>query len=556
MSRSEGRWPIVWVLLVVALLRFVNLGFSDLQPWDESLYALRAETVTKFGDWVDQSPHAVGGLYSSLHPPLYVWLTSVVYLVDGASEFSARIVSALAGALLVIVSFFMARDLYGRRAGIAAALLVGLQPLPFFWSRQGQFDMLLLLLMAASCYVFILFLRSRKSSLAVAAGLLLGLGLMTKLFVALLIPMCWLAIFPLAAPPERRTIVRGAAVALFVAAAIALPWHLVMAERHGANVLTFFLSNASITERTFVGIEGNVKPLGWFFFINQLAIGVPVAFVFGFHRVVKAVGGDSGTPARPGRLPELVLVAWLVAFFLVFTVMKTKLAVYALPISFPLCILASRTLSDISGGTLRRGAYRLLLISAAVVILWALLPELRGSLRTLGRSTAPGSDWPKVIAVAGVCAIVVVGFFHWDGIGRWVILWAVGIGLGLSALFSAAVGSRFWYRQGGRDVAQFLDSSGARKIAVIGSGVNPQLSFYLKGADLGWRDSVQFERLDPSQDVGKIAGRINTKLRWGWWIVLEKDEIWKGLYRGENEVIPPGFVRVYSTTMYAVYSEE
>lgn len=79
----------VFALLAVGLLRFLNLGFEDLQAWDEALYAVRAEGILRFGGFLDQTQFSIGGLYSSLHPPLYVWLTSVSFFLFGVTEFAA-----------------------------------------------------------------------------------------------------------------------------------------------------------------------------------------------------------------------------------------------------------------------------------------------------------------------------------------------------------------------------------------------------------------------------------------------------------------------------------
>jgi hypothetical protein len=44
------------VLCAVGALRFINLGFLDLQAWDEALYAVRAEGIILFGGILDQTP--------------------------------------------------------------------------------------------------------------------------------------------------------------------------------------------------------------------------------------------------------------------------------------------------------------------------------------------------------------------------------------------------------------------------------------------------------------------------------------------------------------------
>ena len=41
------------LITLTGLLRFVNIGFLDLQAWDEALYAARAEGILRFGGWKD-----------------------------------------------------------------------------------------------------------------------------------------------------------------------------------------------------------------------------------------------------------------------------------------------------------------------------------------------------------------------------------------------------------------------------------------------------------------------------------------------------------------------
>src|SRR3990170_4016742 len=102
---------VVASLLLVGLLRFVNLGFGEIQEWDEALYAVRAKSVANFGDWLDQSNHSVGGLYSASHPPLFVWLTALGYEVLGISNFSTRLWSAIFGCGLIFVAYLLGKHL-------------------------------------------------------------------------------------------------------------------------------------------------------------------------------------------------------------------------------------------------------------------------------------------------------------------------------------------------------------------------------------------------------------------------------------------------------------
>ncbi|MGB9774074.1 MAG: ArnT family glycosyltransferase [Bacteroidota bacterium] len=558
---SSRRWQDVWIvalLFFIAAVRFVNLGYADLQPWDESLYAIRAETIIRFGDWVDQSAHSIGGLYSAVHPPLYVWLTALAYRLFGINEFSARVVSALAGAFLVLVIYLFARDLYGKRAGVIAAALMGLQPMMLFWSRQGQFDMLLVLLMTLSVYLLAKCLVRSSAVVTIASGIALGFALLTKLFVALIIPVSWLAALLGTTPINRRKIVAGTVTVVIIAVVVAAPWHIVMAQRHAEDVISFFFRRGALLERTFSGIEGNVKSLGWLYYINQLAIGIPVAFTFGFYQLFRVVrklfqNRRSCSNGHPG---EILLISWATVFFLVFAAMKTKLAVYALPIAVPLVILGSKTLDDIADKNFRKSISASLLIATWWVVLWALFPGVReatkGALRfSMVFNSASGG---LAFLLSGFFGSVLLLFFSFVRPKRTLIFSTLGFGLIASACYIVAVGSRTWYDDGAKRAAELLDVNGASAIIAIGNDVNPQLTFYLRGADLGWRPHMTFVRLDPAQGVSRVRERLQREFRNdSYWIVLERDEIRKGLYSSEADAVPSGFMRIFESRGYSVY---
>jgi len=560
-ASSSPRWQnvgIVALLFFIAAVRFVNLGYADLQPWDESLYAIRAETIIRFGDWIDQSAHSIGGLYSAVHPPLYVWLTAVAYRFLGISEFSARVVSALAGAFLVLIIYLFARYLYGKRAGVVAAALLGFQPMTLFWSRQGQFDMLLVLLMTLSVYLLAKSLERSSTLLTVASGVALGFALLTKLFVALIIPVSVLVALVGTTPINRRKMVAGMVTAVIVAVVIAAPWHIVMAQRHGEDVISFFFHHGALLERTFSGIEGNVKSLGWLYYVNQLAIGIPVAFTFGFYRLFRVIGElfqrhQTRSNGHPG---EILLISWATVFFLVFTAMKTKLAVYTLPIAVPLIILGSKTLDDITNGSLRKSISASLLIATWWVVLWALSPEVREVAKSAPTFNVVFNSASGILTflLLGFSGSVLLLFFPFVRPKRTLIFSTLGFGLIASACYAVTIGSRTWYDDGAKRAAELLDVNGASAIIAIGNDVNPQLTFYLRGADLGWRSHMKFIRLDPAQGVSRVRQRLQREFRNDiYWIILERDEIRKGLYSSEADAVPSGFMRIFESRGYSIY---
>lgn len=124
-SRAESRIVLAWTLAAFALRLAVLLCFEHVISPDGVEYVAHARRL------------AAGDLakgMSTYWPPLYPALVAVASLVFRDAEFAGRLVSAVAGALLVIPAHGLARRWYGRRAALVCASLVALHPLLVYYS--------------------------------------------------------------------------------------------------------------------------------------------------------------------------------------------------------------------------------------------------------------------------------------------------------------------------------------------------------------------------------------------------------------------------------------
>ena len=97
--------------LAIRLLRLGEIPLGD----DEARWALQALDLAK-------------GLHASMGPqPAYVVLTSVVFFAVQASNFAARLIPALFGAVLCLAPFYF-RDRLGSKAAIVLAFFLALDP--------------------------------------------------------------------------------------------------------------------------------------------------------------------------------------------------------------------------------------------------------------------------------------------------------------------------------------------------------------------------------------------------------------------------------------------
>ncbi len=150
---ATARWTIsilAILLLVAGVLRFHHLGQRSL--WlDEALtdYLISKPfpaMIDAVKDWEQTPP-----LYHTL---LWGWVR-----LFGHCESALRFPSALFGLAAVGMIFVLGKEIFGRRAGLLAALFLALNPYHIHYSQEARAYSLLLLLTIASCWSFMKMVR-------------------------------------------------------------------------------------------------------------------------------------------------------------------------------------------------------------------------------------------------------------------------------------------------------------------------------------------------------------------------------------------------------------
>ena len=120
------------VLVAVALVaRLWDLG-SRAMHHDESLHALYSYNLA-VGDGFRHDP--------MMHGPFQMEATAGLFLLLGDSDFTARLLYALAGTVLVALPFFL-RSRLGRTGALLVAVMLAASPAMFYFSRFARNDIL------------------------------------------------------------------------------------------------------------------------------------------------------------------------------------------------------------------------------------------------------------------------------------------------------------------------------------------------------------------------------------------------------------------------------
>lgn len=287
LHERQSRWIDTGVLASLALgLRLWGIGFDlpNLYHRDEAKYVSIPISILKTGDY---NPHFFN------YPTLFFYLLAGAYIIlllflasrgrighlDGLtlpeqvlqnvvgratmpSQFLVgRALVALGGVLTVLLVYWIARQLYGRRAGWLAALLLSVSPTHVRNSHFIAPDVVMLLIVMASfAFSYRVWLNGQRRDY-VLAGLLAGLAVSTKYNAyPIVVPLVLAHLWQCRAKPWLSMELLLAAVAVAVGFLLGTPYALLD--------LPAFLNGVAFEMRHYAtigdpGIEGQ-NALWWY----------------------------------------------------------------------------------------------------------------------------------------------------------------------------------------------------------------------------------------------------------------------------------------------------
>jgi 4-amino-4-deoxy-L-arabinose transferase-like glycosyltransferase len=353
--------PVFTAILVLSfLVRAFNPGMlpavhSSLLT-DESRVNVIARNVAQNGTFTysegvgDYDTSFVNAFWTG---PLTVYTLSAFFFVFGASYAVEHVVNAFFGAVLVLCVFLFGRRLYGKKAGLLAAAIAGLEPLIAFHSRIALHDTLSYIFLSLS---LLLVLKAetekkRRAEYLLLSGALVALSAWARYSGALGIVMiiAYMAI---------KKNYRGMPLVVipFIAVLALLP---LWAMLNGPAFYDAFMMSI-IRNTTAAGIKGTIDVaraahniLYYYPFITAMtAFGVAMLAVKRYD-AGKALCGKS-----------LMLWVWIATGFL-WWIQSLATQKYSLIFGIPLYMVCAKIIIDaLSGGKTIRMISMLLLISS------------------------------------------------------------------------------------------------------------------------------------------------------------------------------------------------
>ena len=336
---AEGfsKKDIPFLLGLFSLGLFLFLFYTWAMPLidpDEPRYASTAREMALNGDWV--VPHFNSAPRIN-KPPVFYWAIAISYKLFGIHELSARLPSALAAIGTVMIVYFWGKRIEGRKSGFWAGVMLMTSPLFFFIARFCITDMLLTFFFSAALYLFFVEYRDvrKKNTRRLLLYFFLSMIFLVKgpvgILLFILITCCFLLWVRDFQYVRRLWYLPGFLLFAGIISAWGIPFWASLGTK---QILSLFTRE---TSGRFV--SGYAHPEPFYYYIPAFMVGFFPWSAFVFIPIAALFKNRAVTPLEEKK-EAYFFTSWLVLSLVFFSLSKSKLMTYILPLSPSVVLLA------------------------------------------------------------------------------------------------------------------------------------------------------------------------------------------------------------------------
>lgn len=323
------------IALFVGLLFSLFLGSRPLVSPDEGRYSEIPRQMLLHHDFV--TPR-INNIKYFEKPPLFYWLQAGSIKLFGMNEWAFRLATALMGLLGCAITYVAGRELFNRRVGLLASLMLATSSLYFGLARFITLDMTLTTWLTGCLFSFALHEKTKQPRYLWLMYGFAALATLTKGFIGFILPGLIIGIWVLIHGKWRELkhykLVSGTLLFL----AISLPWHL-LAQWHNPEFIRYYVLDQQIL-RYFTHISGRSQPI-WF---------LPLVLIGGLLPwtvwLPQALHGAWVKARTQNQTILSFLLIWPTVVFTLFWFSKSQLSPYILPMFPALLMLIAHHIDD------------------------------------------------------------------------------------------------------------------------------------------------------------------------------------------------------------------
>jgi 4-amino-4-deoxy-L-arabinose transferase-like glycosyltransferase len=359
----------LWALLIaLAVIWFGPIDYRKLAKPDEARYAEISREMAATGDWV--TPR-LNDLKYFEKPPLQYWATAAAYNIFGVSEGPARLWTALTGFAGILLTYFAGRVIFGREQGFFAAAVLASSLWYALLGHINTLDMGLAFFLTLSIFGLLLAQREhakprQQRNWMLVAWIGMALAVLSKGLIGIVLPGATLMLYSLLNRDMKiwSRLHMGKGLLLFFL--ISAPWFIAVSLANPEFAQFFFIHEHF--DRFTKNDHDRAGPVHYF--VPFLVAGIVpwlLALIPALLRGWKIERGYGEYRFHPNRF----LLIWAVFNFVFFSISKSKLPAYILPLFPALALLIGQYLHHISA---KKMAWCVLPISLMALVLTLATP--------------------------------------------------------------------------------------------------------------------------------------------------------------------------------------
>lgn len=331
-----------WLIMVFLALAvsFSFQGSRGLYETSEGRYAESAREMVERGNWLEPT---LGYRPHWTKPPVSYWAIAGGIKLFGPNEWGARLYNAITFFLTVLVVAYLGVMLWGKATGLLAGLIYASSLFPVLGAYAVTTDTLLALweVCAVTCYM-----KAYRSSPSVEGKtwivlmwLFFGLGFLTKGPPAL-IPLIPILVWHFQQEHKPR-LANPWGIFLFLLTGFS--WYVTVCFRH-PGLLSYFLGQEVVERVTSSSVHNHQWYKPFVIYLPALTLGAGPWLYFGvkllwLKRLVRPA--ILWSYVRKGT-PSSFLLLWLILPLILFSLVKSRLELYVLPLYVPIALAIAR----------------------------------------------------------------------------------------------------------------------------------------------------------------------------------------------------------------------
>jgi len=347
------------ILIISALLLIINSGKWGVIETSEARYAEISREMMENKDYVHPKLMEIKHYHK---PPVTYYVTVLGFKIFGVNAFGARFFLQIAILiqlfLIYQITFLLFND---KKISLAAALIYFSLPLVLISSRNLTTDAYLNTFVLTSIYLWLLYRKKSKLILIYLFYIALGIIFEIKGPVGLLFPLLFIGILKIIFKEKiKKNWHHLFGILLFLI--IATYWFidLIITDPYFYDYFVHYQLKERIVSNSF----NRSKPI-WYYLST-----IPLVCLPWFIILMVQLKKDFSNIIKERKI-ELVLYSTIITVFILFSVFKTKLVFYVLPMFGFIAVLSGKIVSSASGKSLK--VYNKILISLGILFLLSIL---------------------------------------------------------------------------------------------------------------------------------------------------------------------------------------